>query len=95
MTIVSFDATSKERRAIRRIVDRAEQLGLVDDRTSSLMDITATHANGCPLDLLKFLRAEDFDFVHDFCGIARHLDRETGRLGHHFRPRYAVKGGTA
>lgn len=53
------------------------------------MDLSATHSNGCPLDLGRLLAAEDDDFAHDVGGIRRHLDRETGELMDCFVPRVA------
>ncbi len=53
------------------------------------MDITACHLNGTKLDLDRLLAFGDFDFVHDVFGIARHLDRTTGKLQNHFWPRCA------
>ncbi|MFZ2470206.1 MAG: hypothetical protein WAW54_17595 [Parvibaculum sedimenti] len=32
---------------------------------------------------------DDFSFLHDVTGIARHLNRETGEMGGHFTPRCA------
>jgi hypothetical protein len=55
-----------------------------------IMDITVTHANGCPLNLAAFLAADDSEFVHDAFGIARHIDRKTGQLGDCFLPRFAL-----
>lgn len=55
------------------------------------MDITATHANGCPLKLAELLAADDFNFSHDVAGIYRHLDRTTGKLLDCFLPRFAQK----
>ena len=55
-----------------------------------MMDITAAHANGCPLRLSDLLVADDFNFAHDVFGIRRHLDRNTGTLGGHFVPRFAA-----
>lgn len=55
-----------------------------------LMDLTAVHANGCPLRLGALLEAHPFDFAHDIGGIRRHLNRETGQLEDHFLPRYAA-----
>ena len=52
--------------------------------------ITATHANGCRLDLQRFLDADDIDFAHDLIGIFRHLDRTTGMLRNFFCPRSAL-----
>jgi hypothetical protein len=53
------------------------------------MDIAACHLNGTPLDLDRLLGFGDFDFVHDVFGIARYLDRTTGRLQNCFLPRSA------
>lgn len=54
-----------------------------------MMDIEATHCNGCPLDLAALASAPEPHFSHDIFGIRRHLDRETGKLEDHFRPRHA------
>ena len=54
------------------------------------MDIVATHTHGCPLALQALLDADEGDFLHDIGGINRHLDRDTGRLGDGFIPRYAA-----
>jgi len=88
---VSFRISMKDRALVRRIVSRANQAGLVEDRLSSEMDLTATHANGNRMDFARLLAADNFNFVHDFCGIARHLDRATGKLGDHFRPRFSQR----
>jgi hypothetical protein len=59
---------------------------------NTYMDLTACHANGCPLDLQALLDAADinqFDFTHDILGIRQHLDRQTGKLKDCFVPRYA------
>lgn len=78
---------------INSIVDRAVEIlkenGNKVDRLSLHMDISATHANGCPLKLKELLEADDFNFLHDICGIIRHIDRKTGKLTNFFWPRYA------
>jgi hypothetical protein len=54
------------------------------------MDLTACHANGCPLKLEKMLSWErDFDLAHDVWGINRHIDRKTGEMPDCFLPRFA------
>ena len=61
---------------------RAEGLGLIKrnySRMTCVMDITATHLNGNPLRLAALLAADDFNFMHDVCGIARHLNRDRVR----------------
>lgn len=92
MSEVSFKRTMKEGRLIRRIVDRAIELELCrpENRLNVEMDITATHANGCRLDLQKLLLARNYIFAHDLIGIDRYLDRETGNLAFHFDPRCAL-----
>ncbi|MFC5509293.1 hypothetical protein [Bosea massiliensis] len=92
MDEISFTTTRREHDTVMKIIDRAEKAGLVrssDDRMSISMDLCATHANGCPMDFDRMLAADDFNFAHDYCGIARHLDRRTGKLGGMFRPRFA------
>lgn len=85
---ISFDATRAERAIVRKIIDRAEALEVVSDRMSSTMDIIACNANGTPLDFERFLATDDFNFLHDFCGIARNMNRETGKIEGGFLPRF-------
>ena len=85
---VSFKVISADAALITQILDRAERLLRGVDRLGLAMDLTATHTNGCPLDLPKLLHAPDFDFAHDIWGIHRHLDRTTGKLSC-FLPRCA------
>lgn len=59
------------------------------DFTDVEMDYTACHCNGNPLDLEAFFAADDFNFLHDACGIRDNLDRKTGRLMNHFSPRFS------
>lgn len=90
---VSFDATKAEQALISAIVKRgmkkAEEAGRRDIKAMDLsMDITACHANGCPLRLRELLNADDFNFVHDVFGINRHIDRDTGQMMNCFLPRF-------
>ena len=55
-----------------------------------MMDITACHANGCPLRLSDFLNADDFNFFHDAHEICLNIDRETGQLRNGFLPRFSA-----
>lgn len=55
------------------------------------LDLVATHANGCKLEAKRLYDADDFNLMHDIAGINRHLDRETGKLGGCFLPRFAAK----
>lgn len=57
-------------------------------RQDAMMDVTATHNNGAPLQLRQLLAASDGDFAHDVFGIRRWLDRDTGKLPVCFNPRF-------
>lgn len=89
---ISFHTTREEAILIGKIIDRAVQQGIrVPDRMAAHMDISATIAQGCPLRLQEWLDCpSDFDFTHDFCGIAHHMDRKTGTLTNFFLPRFAA-----
>jgi hypothetical protein len=95
MTHASFSTSAEDAKLIRLIVDRAmEHRGAVAaglDRMCLSMDITAAHCNGNPLRLLELLNADAFNFTHDVFGIVRHIDRETGKLGGCFRPRFTQR----
>lgn len=97
--IISFKTSKFEMGLIHKIVNRARDLGIVQtgqrgrrtghgyDAITCDMDITACHANGNPLDL----HADDFNFTHDVCGIARHINRDTGKLENFFVPRMSTR----
>lgn len=92
---VSFDATKHENKQARVIARRAQAMvaaqGEKLDFTSTWMDLIATHANGNPLDFDKLAAADDFNLAHDVFGIARHLNRETGKLENFFSPRCSAR----
>ncbi|GLK77997.1 hypothetical protein GCM10008171_32510 [Methylopila jiangsuensis] len=93
---VSFAVSAADRALVDKIVSRALADGLIRkrERLSTEMDLCATAANGCPMDFAKLLAADDFNFAHDLYGIEDHLDRATGRLLNHFRPRCAAPSPT-
>ena len=92
---LSFRIDKSELPHVDKIVERALGLyrsaGVKRDRMGLRMDVTVTHANGCPLRLAELAEADDFNLMHDVNGINLHLDRTTGQLLNHFRPRYARK----
>ena len=92
MMEVSFKTSCEEIALIGKIADRADALGLLTgwyDRMTLVMDLSACHANGCPLDFDHLASADDFNLMHDVTGIANHIDRETGALSGHFLPRFS------
>lgn len=93
---LSFKTNKAEFSLIQEIAERAVTKAFeLDPRSGRInkfelvMDITACHANGCPLQLDALLSADDFNFIHDVFGIRRHLNRDTGELGSCFLPRFA------
>lgn len=101
----SFSVNDHDRTLIRSIVARAFRdahlracLDFIDEsaddaRQALTMDITACHANGCPVNLAKLLDADDVTFGHDITGIQRHIDRRTGKLRRAFGPRTMLSDG--
>jgi hypothetical protein len=86
--MISFDVARDEVLTIHAIAKRAATL-IGGDLLEWDMDISATHANGSPLRLAELAEADDLNFVHDLCGIRKHLNRETGHLEDGFVPRFA------
>lgn len=91
---INWETTALDRDVIECIITRAERdiedyHNFVNSRTNAIMDITATHLNGCPLKLRDLLRADDFNFKHDIIGIHNHINRRTGKLEDFFLPRTA------
>lgn len=90
---MNFAATREDYEIMFKITKRAAHIYEMNMEPGyyGLMDISACHSNGCPLQLQELLDARDSDFNHDVAGIRRHIDRETGKLDGQFWPRYAVK----
>jgi hypothetical protein len=89
--MISFTMTKADAVLLAAVVAR---VNLKDRMTPSaqrdfMMDVQATHANGCPLDFTKWLSFDDFSFWHDVRGIQRHIDRQSGELRNCFLPRCA------
>lgn len=98
MMMIQFGVIPSDSLLILQIVKRANAISARSNREpikDLVMDITACHANGTPLELQKLLDAPEFDFVHDVWGIHRHIDRTTGELGDCFLPRCARANGGA
>ncbi len=99
---ISFRVSDLDRVLIQSIVARAFRdrgllacLHFVDDgeavaRQTLTMDVTATHANGCPINLARLLDADDVTFGHDLTGIQSHLDRRNAKLRGGFAPRMTM-----
>ena len=93
MSRPSFKIPKSDAALIAKIVRRAESLLTPDieiNPTELAMDLTACHANGCPMDFARLLEAPDADFIHDVLGIRKHINRKTGNLQDCFVPRCAL-----
>jgi hypothetical protein len=86
--MLKFNDNPEDEKLIQEIATRAAKKGL--ERVGTMMDISATHASGCPLKLKELSQADDLNFFHDVCGINRHLNRRTGQLKDCFVPRFAL-----
>lgn len=89
---INWKASKADYKQIAALADRAVKLAEkhgVDyiDYSTAQMDLLACHCNGMPLDLDKLASADDFNFAHDVFGIARHINRETGKIERFFVPR--------
>ena len=87
--MINWHVSREDALTIIAIVKRARTRWPDADSMELNMDITATHVNGCLLKLTELLKADDFNFAHDVCGIQRHINRQTGKLEDCFLPRYA------
>jgi hypothetical protein len=87
MNNISFAISQDDFPKLKRLADRVCATWPEFDRMTLVMDLQATHANGCPLDFDKMLKADDFNLAHDAFGIANHIDRTTGKLTDCFLPR--------
>ncbi|MGR3177814.1 MAG: DUF6874 family protein [Candidatus Anammoxibacter sp.] len=85
--MINFNTTKADQKLITKIAQRAVKLNPDYDFMDASMDVSAVHLNDCKLDLKKFIGFDDFNFGHDAFGIARHIDRNTGKLQNCFLPR--------
>ena len=92
--ILNWHTTKEDFDLINQIADRAvntaKSHGISYSKMNALMDIEATHLNGCPLRLQELLTADDANFSHDIFGILRHINRTNGQLEDFFLPRFAA-----
>jgi len=88
--MINWNTSKEDALTIGEIVARARGYWPDVNALELNMDITATHANGCPVKLRELAGAPKLDFAHDVCGIQRHINRETGQLEDCFVPRYSM-----
>ena len=91
---LNFDCSIQDMQLIGQIMQRAmeyhkDHTSLNADHMLVAVDITALHCNGTPLKLLQFLMCDKTDFIAEFTGIQKHIDRATGQLRGEWRPMFA------
>jgi len=90
---LNITTSSKDRELIEKIVNRADNLfsshGNSIKKINIWLSIEAVHCNGCILNLRGLLGADEFNFLHDVCGIIQNVNQTTGKLENCFVPRYA------
>jgi hypothetical protein len=77
-----------KRNLISEIADRAVAM-FGCRKIYIVMDLCYCIEGGCDLDLEALLKADDFNFGHDICGIHNHLNRDSKKLDNWFLPRFA------
>ena len=92
--MINWKASDADPALIMKIGMRALKIykayGIETDLIEILMDVAACHLNGNPLLLRDMLEADEFNFMHDILGIARHINRKNGHLENCFSPRFSV-----
>ena len=72
-----------------QIADRAQELGAEhNDRITFMLDMECAD-KAFNMDWKGLLMADDFNFVHDVCGIQNHVDRKNKQMSNRFLPRFA------
>ena len=90
MSELNFDLEPTDRKHATEIAQRAAKLLPGLDVLSTVMDLSAVHNHAFKLNFELMAKADNHNLVHDIAGIKRHLNRETGKLGDCFIPRYAI-----
>jgi hypothetical protein len=89
-----FTTTKEECDLIEKIASAAMHAGVKRSKCDLYLDLECAH-NDTPLRLQEMLDAASgddamkFSFLHDVYGIVNCLDRQTGKLGNCFVPRFA------
>lgn len=83
--------TKEQFNLIEKIAEKVVSKNPGFDKLDIEMDLTYCIEGGCSLRLEDMLKADDFNLLHDICGINRHLDHSTYKLTNGFWPRFAGK----
>lgn len=95
---LNVDCSAHDSELAAKVVQRVAEIlklaglhnmGYTFDPVICYADIINVHCNGCPLRLLAWLMSTPSDFMEDFNGINRHVNRVTGGINGEWRPRFA------
>jgi len=80
---------NKNLKVIVKIVERADNMGLLKfDRLSLIMDLECV-TEEFNLRLDDFLNSDDFNFSHDIYGIQNNINRAEKKIENFFIPRFS------
>jgi repressor of nif and glnA expression len=81
--------TKNDFETMLKIAKRAEKMGLsFSDRLTLMIDLEfATEEFNLKLE--ELLKADNFNFSHDICGIQNNINRRTKKFENCFLPRYS------
>ena len=83
-------ATPKDIDMISAIADRARSLYTTEWSKVVLVRMLAEARAHMPIDLAGLLAAPDSDYIYDVFGITYHSERNTGRIGGYFVPKFTL-----
>lgn len=90
-TFEEMERQRKDMLTIIKIVQKADNMGLMHfDRMSLIMDLDVANKK-FDLRLNELLEADDFNFSHEICGIQNNIDRTTKTFMNCFVPRFSRK----
>ena len=82
--------TTKDIDIISQIADRARELYATEWSKVVLVRMLAEAHAHMPIDLAALLAAPDSDYIYDVFGIAYHSEKNTGRIGGYFIPKFTL-----
>ena len=76
-------------RAVAYVASQADMNPTDWNRTNIVIMMIQVKKTNPHMNLKQFAEFDDFNFLHDFFGIAKHAQHPTGKLDGHFLPRCA------
>jgi hypothetical protein len=83
-------ATQKDIDIISQIADRARALYSTEWSKVVMVKMLADAHAHMPIDLTGLLAAPDSDYIYDVFGITYHSEKNTGKIGGYFIPKFTL-----